>query len=186
MCRWTGIMGALCAAGVFALGACATPRINTTMLDARDIVSMTDAMLESLARDPAIGQRPDSSAPWIVTLDRAENMTEHPMSENERWTAMARLRAKLAESSFAHEHALIFILPGEEWRRLEPAQAAASTRLQPTHALRATFWSDTQSNRRQRTDAYLCTFRLSELTTGAILWEDAFELEHAIARNTLD
>jgi hypothetical protein len=168
------------------MASCTTPRVNTTMLDARDVVAMTDAMTGSLARDPGIAQRTSTSKPWVFTLDRVENMTEHPMSTDDRWAIMARLRAKLAESDFARERAVAFVLPGQEWRRLAPAEAQANARLSPTHALRATFWSDTTSSLQQRTDAYLCTFRLSEFDTGAIVWEDAFELKHAVARNAFD
>lgn len=186
MCRWTRILSALCAVGAFALGACAAPRINTTMLDTHDVIAMTDAMLHALARDAVFAERTPSSPLWIVTLDRVENLTEHPMAERERWATMARLRARLAESSFALERGITFILPGDQWRSLEPEQALAAQRLAPTHALRATFWSDTRSDRGHRADTYLCTFRMTDLLTGAIVWEDAFELEHAIERNRLD
>ncbi len=165
---------------------CASARINTTMLDVRDVVAMTDAMLPSLSRDPALVRRSSSSDRWVVTIDRVENLTEHPMSRNERLAIMARLRANLASSDFAQERAITFIVPGKAWRNLEPAQARAHSRLMPTHALRATFLSDTLSTLHQRSDAYLCTFRLSDLATGDIFWEDAFVIKHVIARNELD
>ena len=154
------------------------------MIDARDVAAITDAMAQSLAASAALTSGTTTASRGVVTLDRVENRTEHLMPPTERWAIMARFRALLTASALGEK--VTFVLPHNEWRDLEPAQARAAARLKPTHALRATFWSDTRSSPTHRTDAYLCTFRLSDLNSGAILWEDAFELERAITRNTLD
>ncbi len=168
----------LCALGVV-LGGCAAPRIQTTQLTSTDVVQMTDEMTASLTRDEFISTRSPSSEPWVFSIDRVRNLTEHPMSMNQRWATMARLRSRLAQTDFARERNIAWILPPDLWQQYAPdSYDPAAQRRLPTHSLHATFYSDTTSSLAGRSDAYLCAFTLTDLATGQIVWEDRFEVKY--------
>lgn len=169
------------------LAGCSSPRVNTTMLAWSDIARMTDRMAEDLATHPEIASRDAASEPWVWSMDRVRNLTEHPMRDAEKWGAMARFRTLLSEGRFGREHAVSFILPPEEWERYASEMYdPRASRLAPTHALRAEFRSDTASSSRARSDAYFCAFQLVDLTDGEILWEGAYEAKFAVERSELD
>jgi len=162
------------------------------MLRSEDIVKMTDQMAADLAAAPAVARRGPDSPRWVVTLDQVHNRTEHPMEENERWATMARFRALLSQSRLRAERHIVFVLPANEWVRYAPggdgptAAPADQRRLDPTHALRATFLSDTTSSLAGRSDHYLCAFQLVDLRDNALIWEGAYEVRYIISRNRLD
>jgi hypothetical protein len=161
------------------LGCCATPRIQTTQLTSTDVVQMTDEMTASLTGDEFVSSRTPDSEPWVFSIDRVRNLTEHPMSMNQRWATMVRLRSRLAQTEFARERSITWILPPDLWQQYAPDsyEPAAQRRL-PTHSLHATFYSDTTSSLAGRSDAYLCAFTLTDLATGQIVWEDSFEVKY--------
>lgn len=167
--------------------ACSAPRVNTTMLAWSDIARMTDLMAEELSGHPEIAARDASSPRWVWSMDRVRNLSEHPMTDAEKWGAMARFRTLLTEGRFGRQRNIAFILPPEEWSRYASEMFdPAAARLAPTHALRAEFRSDTASSARARSDAYLCAFQLVDLSDGAIIWESAYETKFAVTRTELD
>lgn len=170
-----------------ALASCAGPRLyDTTMLGSVDVVDMTDRMVVSLVESSALEGRDAASEPWVITMDRVSNRTEHIMSPGERWGIMNRLRALLMQTELRRDRHLLFVLPAEAWQSLDVAEEPPPTRRPPTHALRATFLSDTQSSIDARVDAYLCAFQLVDLTSGLLVWEDAFEVKYVVERNAFD
>lgn len=179
-------LGAVTAA--VSLGGCSPPRVNTTMLTIKDIVSMTDQMAQSLAASPVIASRDASSPRWVFTMDRVSNRTEHLLDDQEKWGTMARFRSELSRSFVARERNIAFVLPAEQWKRYaaDAEFNADQARLRPTHALRAEFRSDTRSALLSRSDHYLCAFQLLDLSDGAILWENAYEVKYAVKRNEFD
>jgi len=166
---------------------CAAPRINTTMLTTPDIIKMTDQMAQSLNASAAISSRSAGDPRWVFTMDRVTNRTEHLLDDSEKWGIMGRFRANLAQTMLARERAIAFVLPAAEWSRYAGADfAPEQARLRPTHALRAEFRSDTATDLLSRRDAYLCAFQLLDLNSGAIVWEDSYEVKYAVVRNSFD
>lgn len=170
------------------LGACSPPRVNTTMLTVKDIVTMTDRMAASLNASPVVVSRSPASPRWVFTMDRVTNRTEHLLDDSEKWGAMARFRSELSRTMLARERNIAFVLPAEQWKRYASADwtGAEPSRLAPTHALRAEFRSDTRSALTFRKDHYLCAFQLLDLSDGSIVWEDAYEVKYSVARNSFD
>lgn len=166
---------------------CAAPRANTTELRSEDLVRMSDELTESLATSPAILARDPEDSPWIISLQRVRNETSHLMSDDRAWLVMTRLRSRLAQSAMPAERAIRFVLPPEEWNRYDSTSLPGDARrLDPTHTLTATFYSDTTSSMKYRADAYLCAFQLTNLSTGQIIWEDDYEVRYSIVRNRFD
>lgn len=180
-------ISALGGIAILFVAGCSSPRVNTTMLAWSDIARMTDLMAEDLSNSPRIAHRDASSPPWVWSMDRVRNLSEHPMPDAEKWGAMARFRTLLTESRFGRERQIAFILPPSEWQRYASDMFDAdAARLAPTHALRAEFRSDTASSVRARSDAYLCAFQLIDLADGEILWESAYETKFSVTRSDLD
>ena len=63
---------------------------------------------------------------------------------------------------------------------------ALGQRRTATHALTATFYSVTTATRQARTDSYLCSFQLLDLSSDRITWEDRFEVKRGVLRNRMD
>lgn len=161
------------------LTGCAAPRVVTTRLTSTDVVEMTDRMTASLTGDEFISSRSTASQPWVFSIDRVRNLTEHPMTMSERWATMARLRARLAQTDFSDQRNITWVLPPDIWQQYAPdSYDAAAQRRLPTHSLHATFYSDTTSSLAGRSDAYLSLFTLTDLATGQIVWEDRFEVKY--------
>lgn len=174
------------------LTACSAPRVNNTRLGSADLVAMTDAMAASLLNADAIAGRTAASPPWIVTLDRVSNRTNHVIPANEQWAFMARLRAMLSQSDALAARNLRFVMSADRLdelgidRKAGGALAPGSRNTNPTHVLGATFYSATTRTREGRTDAYLCAFKLLDADDDRVLWEDSYEVKHAVVRHRLD
>jgi len=161
---------------------CSPPQVNTTRLDSVDLVAMTDRMATSLLNTPAIAQRAAASPRWVVTIYRVFNETNDYLPESERWAFVARLRARLAEAEALKKRNIDFVMPAGKAGFAD----AAGPRATPTHALTATFHAHTVANRRIRSDTYICAYRLVDLKTDRLVWEDRYEVKYAVERNKFD
>jgi len=166
------------------------PKVRTTFLNSVDLVSMTDRMAESFALDDVISARNATEDPWVISINRVSNHTNQIIPERERWLYMARLRSRLAQSEIAKERSLIWVVPPDRWMavadELSDPHEPAELRMTPTHQLTADFYTLTNSTGQGRSDAYLCSFQLFQLQTGAIVWEDAWEVKHWAKGRTYD
>lgn len=169
--------------------ACSAPRVNNTRLGSADLVTMTDMMTVSLLNADALAGRSADSPPWIVTLDRVSNQTNHVIPANEQWAFMARLRAMLAQSDALAARNVRFVMSVDRLDQLgidRKAGGALGRNTNPTHVLGATFYSATTRTRDGRTDTYLCAFKLLDADDDRVLWEDGYEVKHAVVRHRLD
>lgn len=172
---------------VFMVG-CGPPRINTTRLQAADLIALTDAMAASLLTAPVIAGRDAEAPPMVIVTDRITNRSDHFLPRSEQWAFMNRLRALLNHSRLLDERNMVFVLSRRQAEALGERHAAdvQPDRTQPTHALTATLHSVTRHTRRQRSDMYLADFTLLDLQSNEILWEDTYEVKYAVERNRLD
>lgn len=172
---WRGLISLPC--GVVLLVACSPPRVQTTRLDADDLVAMTDAMVASLLRDPVLAERSAASPLMVVVADRVSNRTNDILPDREKQAFTARLRAMLNVS------------PAIAARNIQFVQARdrpGPDRVAPTHALAATFHALTVADRDIRSDTYLCAFQLIDLASDRVIWEDAYETKKTVLRNEMD
>ncbi len=166
---------------------CSAPRVSNTRLGPDDLQAMTDQMVESLLNSRAVAGRSADSDFWIITLDRVSNQTNDVLPLRERWVFMNRLRARLNESDAMRQRNLAFVLSAEAAEALNRRQREVwGRRAVPTHALAATFSALTQFGHTGRSDTYLCAFRLTELASDLLVWEDRYEVKRTVVRNKLD
>jgi len=166
------------------------PRARTTFLRSVDLIDMTDRMAQSFASDERIGRRAGDDEPWVISIHRVVNHTNQIIRESEKWLYLARLRAMLAQSDLAEERSIIWIIPPERWpivaEELGVSEEPYGLRMDPTHLLTAEFHALTQTSGRGRSDAYVCDYQLLDLDSGVIIWEDAWEVKHAVSGLTYD
>lgn len=176
---------------LMALTACTSPpRARTTFLNSADLVNMTDRMAESFTRDEVIGRRTSEDDPWVISIYRVVNHTNQIMPERERWMYIGRLRALLAQTDVAQQRSLIWVVPPERWpmiaEEMGTQQEPFGLRMNPTHQLTAEFHTLTHTSAAGRSDAYVCSFQLIDLRSGAITWEDSWEVKRAVSGLTFD
>jgi len=180
ICLWL-----LCASGCGS-----APRVQTTFLRSVDLTEMTDRMAQSFSSDQAIGQRTESSSPWVISINRVTNSTNQIIPDREKWLYVARLRALLAQSDVGMRRNIIWIIPPEQWRQVAAELGGSSEpyglRMDPTHQLTAQFSALTNTSGRGRSDAYFCDYQLLDLQSGVIVWNDKWEVKRAISGRTYD
>ena len=167
---------------------CAGPALNpdmhNTFLDSHDLVVMTDKMAASIASDPILASL-TARGPITIVLTPLKNETNEIITRGQGDAFLHRLRVLLV----AHQslrNRFVFIINPTSYQRL--AQQGISTAdlggaqgpLKPTYALQATFYADTKVAAEYRSDYYLCTFFLTDISTGRILWEGSYETKKAV------
>lgn len=160
---------------------CFTPRLGEdTELDDNDLLRMSQKMAESIVtRKEVVSQ---SKKPVIV-LYRIVNETNYILDDVIYLVKIRTLLTKHAQDKVA------FVLSREAWDWLEREELAQEEelrrelRVKPSFALKGTFYADTREIAERRSDYVLCTFQLVHLVSGAILWEDYYEVKKVAGEN---
>lgn len=167
-----------------------SPTVRTTFLNSVDLANMTNHMATSFAQDDLISDRNQGDTPWVIAINRVTNHTNQVIPEREKWLYLARLRARLAQSHVAEARSLIWVIPPEQWSAVQEELGAPAAppelRMSPTHQMTAEFYTLTSSSGAGRADTYHCAFSLFDLTTGAEIWRDAWEVKHWMEGRTYD
>ncbi len=168
-------------------GCAGSPRVDNTRLGSDDLIAMTNAMVTSLLKDDDLQNRTPKSTPWVISMDRVINKTNHVQPARENWAFMARLRAQLSQSPALKQRNLTFVLPVTQSRKFRLRGGEShGVRSLPTHGLAATFHSITNQTRSARSDGYLCEFQLRNLSNDQVIWIDKYEVKRGVIRNKLD
>lgn len=167
------------------------PNMQNTFLDSHDLVVMTDKMAAAIASDPVIAQI-TLHRPMTIVLTALKNKTDQIIPRNEGDIFLHRLRALLTAHQSLRRR-FIFVLNMATYQRLAAQQQTPSlqlgpnaSRLQPGYALQATFYSDNKVAPEYRSAYYLCTFFLTDIHTGQIVWEGSYETKKAVHSGFLD
>ncbi len=173
-----------------ALVACSPPKVSTSFLRDVDLIECTERMSRSFAQSPVISTRSYASPRWIISIDKLANHTNQIIVENEKWAWIGRLRSLLTQSRISEQKALIWIVPPEKWpiiqEELRSVGEPPDLRRSPSHLLTAAFTVLTNTSASGRSDSYLCTFQLVDLSSGELVWEDAWEVKRAVSGTTYD
>jgi hypothetical protein len=151
-------------------------------LQSADLRQMTSKMAPDLLQIPEIVQNPYRVT---VVVKGVQNKTEDMPGRNLDIYA-ARLAGLLNSSQardrmlFVEERATLENLQNQELGNRGPnfedetrtGQPPANPRIQPQFALYGTFYSQAGG----RTTYYLCQFQLTDLRTGAKVWENQYEV----------
>lgn len=194
--RRLALAALLLAAATAGLPACESgPAINkdmrTTFLTADDLVQMTDRMASSIASDPEVAAIARTK-PLIIVMKPMINDTNEIIRGTEKEMYVHRVRALLASKQVLRNQ-FTFVLNRDAYNILQAKEGLSESelgpvegRIVPEYALKAHFYADTKASSKQRSDYYLCTYQLTNINTGAILWEDTYETKKSIKREMLD
>ncbi len=188
-CRTTfsGPLVWLLMAVIFSAGGCAGPAISrharTPFLDSKDLINMTDKMAAKITADPVIAAI-TARGPMVIVLDNLKNETNQIITRGQGDAFLHRLRVLLASHQSLKDR-FVFVVNPAALRRLQShlGLSAASDGpppgIVPAYALQAAFYADTKVARGYRSDYYLCTFFLTNIATGQIVWEGSYETKKA-------
>ncbi len=180
---WSAIAISLMAA----VAACSSPP-RSTLLSADDLHAMTSEMAADLQMGLFADRGPDSP-PMRIAIHKVENLTSDIIPENQRWAIMARVRDAQPIIVLSREKNVRFVIPAEflrESRQRADSEPEFAANRNPTHTMTATFRSLTRTAGRHRTDVYSCEFRMTELSSGAIVWVGMFEFKKAAVGKSYD
>jgi hypothetical protein len=138
---------------------------------------MTDKMAPDILQIPEIAANPNKV---VIVMTGIQNRTSDPTQDMTIY--VARLRSLLNQHArdrvaFVENRQTTEALQNQELGTADPFEsgsrtgAPASTRLLPQYALKGVFYQ--QKN--NATSYYLCTFQLTNLKTGEVVWENSYE-----------
>lgn len=173
------VLGAVMAGAAAALpGGCAAPP-TSTRLEVQDIEYTASELSSRLSESDWLRDRTPDSPRVVVAITKVENLSSDVIPEADRWYIMTRLRQTQGVEQLRRLRNIVFVVPLEH---LGGAQASEADRdvaegRRPTHEMSATFRSSTRAAGLDRTDAYLCELRITDLTTRELAWTGIVEFK---------
>lgn len=152
------------------------PHLHNTFLNSRDLIAMTDQMAASLARSPTIAKLA-SHGPLVVVLTPLKNETNSIITRGQGAAFLHRVRLLLARQPELSTR-FVFVVTRRNLQDIRAQSVSQSTmprRLTPQYALQAVFYADTNVAPKVRTDYYLCTFVLTNIRSGQMVWQGSYE-----------
>ena len=164
---------------VLCVGACSAPP-RSTQLTTSDLDATTAAMAAKLASSKFLADRTADSPRVVIAISKVENLSSDIITEGEEWMLMQRVRDSLPIVQLGKQRNLAFVIPAEH---LKAGQARGTLDAEfakgrkPTHEMDATFRSGTRTSGKDRTDAYLVEYRITDLSSGELVWDESFEFK---------
>ncbi|MFZ4574715.1 MAG: hypothetical protein ACOYN0_09980 [Phycisphaerales bacterium] len=155
---------------------------TTTRITVADLEETTSVIADKLRGSDLLASRGPDSPPMIVAIHKVENLTSDIIPDGDRWWMMQRVRASQPILTLSRDKNIRFVIPAEHLRQgLERGtlEAGFAADRAPTHEMSATFLSTTRAAGKNRTDAYLCEYRITDLATGGLAWTEIFEFKRA-------
>lgn len=184
------VMSMLLATLAVAASGCATTPSRSTRLTTDDVKEMAVQLAASLASSDFFRERSPASDRMVIAMDNVQNLSSDLVPVSEQWYLMERIRASTPLASLGSQRNIAFVIPADNLHQLKDrvgAEAAlAGAGRSPTHALRGVLRSVTRSAGVDRTDLYSFEARVVDLTSGAVLWSDSFELKRAAVGRQYD
>lgn len=166
------------------LPACSSPTATrggaSTLFTIADIDEVVEQMAARLASSSFMLQRNPGSEPISLTLTKPVNYTNDVIRDGDRWTLIQNVMNSPTMQTVTRERNVKIIIPREFFDQLQRNSADArdmNTDRKPTHVMDSTLRTITRSGGDARTDQYECTYAVSALATGEILWQDVFKIK---------
>jgi hypothetical protein len=149
-----------------------------------DLDTTAAAMAKKLSEAKFLEGRTPDSPKMSIAIMKVENLSSDIITEGEEWSLMEKVRDSLPMVDLGKSRSIVFVIPAEHLRAAKakgtlPEDAGAGRK--PTHEMDATFRSATRSSRLDRTEAYLVEYRITDLSSGELVWDETFEFKR-IAR----
>ncbi len=203
MWRVAAVAGVVLAVSLLAgCGPAINRNAQNTFLTSDDLVRMTDKMAADLAKDSKVANiLRTTGRPMTIVLMPVRNETNEIIPESEKWMYVHRVRVLLSSKQVLRNQ-FTFVLNKADYEKLQSEEGVSTaalgpdeSRIVPEYALTGTFYADTNTSSRNRSDYYLCTFQLTRINpgsaagsagTGEIIWENRYETKKTITKGLLD
>jgi len=178
------LVGAAALSAIAALGilpGCANKPRSTT-LTVSDIESTAAEMAAKLGGSELLAARTPESPPMVIAINKVENLTSDLIPESEQWYLMQKVRGSLPIVNLGKERNVKFVIPVQHLREGRESGAYAenvAAERRPTHEMSATFRSATRAASLDRTEVYMCEYRITDLTSGELEWTEIVEFKRA-------
>jgi hypothetical protein len=177
---WSLLFAAGCAGCGLTLAGCASTGPKSTVLTASDLDTTTAVMAQKLSDSRLLAERTPDSPKMTIAISKVQNLTSDIITEGEQWSLMEKVRGSLPIVELGKQKNLTFVIPAEHLRSAQakgtlPTDFASGRK--PTHEMDATFRSATRSGGLDRTDAYLVEYRITDLASGELVWDETFEFK---------
>lgn len=163
---------------------CASPTATrggaSTLITIADIDEVVEQMANRLASSSFMLQRSATSEPIALTLTKPVNYTNDVIRDGDRWTLIQNVMNSPTMQAMTRERNVKLIIPREFFDQLQRTSADArdmNTDRRPTHVMDATLRTITRSGGDARADQYECTYAISALATGEVVWQDVFKIK---------
>jgi len=164
---------------LISVGCTSTPRSTSFTQD--DIDTMAIEMGESLRASDFLKERSPNSEPVVIALARVQNLTRNIVPRGQQWFIVEKLKDNSALQEIGRDHGVSFVIPAENLRIMlesgEMEYENAFSGRRPTHRLDGTLRSARVDSGLDQTEAYLCEFRLMDLSSGEESWTDSFNFK---------
>jgi hypothetical protein len=174
-----------CVISLALLAGCATDAINpharNTFIDSHNLIVMTDRMAADIASSPVLA-RLTARRPMVIALTPLVNETNSIITRGQGDAFLHRIRLLLS-SHRSLQSRFVFVISRSRFlqvHRQTMAGGSGSERLVPQYALQATFYADTHVAPKLRSDYYLCTFYLTRIDSGRIIWQGSYEMQKVV------
>lgn len=162
---------------------------RTTRLTSDDLVFTTNEMAAKLQESPWLRDRIATSEPIVVAITKVENLTSDLIPASEQWWMMTRVRDSADLVRVGREKNIRFVIPKEfldQARNFGSITNEDVVERVPTHNMSATFRSATRAAQLDRTDAYLCDYRITRLATGELEWTETVAFKRVASGKSYD
>jgi len=194
-----GVAGLILAVSLLAgCGPAINKNAQNSFLTSDDLVQMTDKMAADLAKDWKVANLLRSTGkPMSIVMMPVRNETNEIIPDNQKWMYVHRVRVLLSSKQELRSQ-FTFVLNKRDYEKLLKEEGVSTealgpdeSRIVPEYALTGTFYADTNASARNRSDFYLCTYRLTRINpgaagTGEIIWENSYETKKSITKGLLD
>jgi hypothetical protein len=154
---------------------------RTSQMTVEDYRSIAADIGENLKADLAKGflaDRTPESPRMVIAFQQVLNYTTENMSPGAKWYLMKSVTDSLPKP-FLHEKNIVFVMSAEQLReaiKVGTVEPNTGTDRQPTHTFTAKFRSASRmAGKTGRTDYYMCSYEITDLTTGAVAYSSSVE-----------
>lgn len=169
--------------------ACAAPGRQSTRLTADDLEATTTEIAARLGASAFMASRGPESPRMVVAVQKVENLTSDLIPEREQWWMIQRVRDSAPLLALSRQRNIRFVIPVEHLREGEARgtlpENFASSRA-PTHEMTATFRSATRAAAMARTEVYVVDYRITDLGTGELVFNETFSFKRQAMGRSYD
>lgn len=147
------------------------------------MTALTDAIAQSLIDSPALANRTPQSTPMVLTVGRVENRSADVFTRAEQWYLMQSVARRIVDpATTGPARNIVFVMPPEavrDIRRRGQLWSGFAQDRAPTHEITGRFSSISRAGADERSDLFEFAYQIVDLSTGAILADEAVDITTA-------